>query len=104
CSATKQLRSDIAARLIYSLRMSNTTFFTRRQALVAGACFCCVRALAQKSAVDTRAFVTEEVASGIHIRRGVDEDATAQNEDGIANIGFIVGRDAVAVIDPGGSL
>jgi quinoprotein relay system zinc metallohydrolase 2 len=47
---------------------------------------------------------TEEVAPGIHIRRGVDEDATAQNEDGIANIGFIVGRDAVAVIDPGGSL
>jgi quinoprotein relay system zinc metallohydrolase 2 len=49
-------------------------------------------------------FVTEEVAQGIHIRRGVDEDVTAQNEDGIANIGFIVGRDAVAVIDPGGSL
>jgi quinoprotein relay system zinc metallohydrolase 2 len=51
-----------------------------------------------------RAFVTDEVASGIHFRRGVDEDVTAQNEDGIANIGFIVGRDAVAVIDPGGSL
>jgi quinoprotein relay system zinc metallohydrolase 2 len=51
-----------------------------------------------------RAFVTDEVAPGIHFRRGVDEDVTAQNEDAIANIGFIVGRDAVAVIDPGGSL
>ncbi len=51
-----------------------------------------------------RAFVTDEVAPGIHFRRGVDEDLTAQNGDGIANIGFIVGRDAVAVIDPGGSL
>jgi quinoprotein relay system zinc metallohydrolase 2 len=50
------------------------------------------------------AFITDEVAPGIHIRRGVDEDATAQNEDGIANIGFIVGREAVAVMDPGGSL
>jgi quinoprotein relay system zinc metallohydrolase 2 len=46
----------------------------------------------------------EEVASGIHIRRGIDEDVTARNEDGIANIGFIVGRDSVAVIDPGGSM
>ncbi len=51
-----------------------------------------------------RAFVTDEVAPGIHVRRGVDEDVTAQNEDAIANIGFIIGRDAVAVIDPGGSL
>jgi quinoprotein relay system zinc metallohydrolase 2 len=49
-------------------------------------------------------FVTDEVAPGIHIRRGVDEDATAQNDDAIANIGFIIGRDAVAVMDPGGSL
>jgi quinoprotein relay system zinc metallohydrolase 2 len=80
------------------------TRLTRRQALLAGACFCSVGAFAQKGASDARAFVTEEVAPGIHIRRGVDEDVTAQNEDAIANIGFIVGRDAVAVIDPGGSL
>jgi quinoprotein relay system zinc metallohydrolase 2 len=77
---------------------------TRRQALVAGACFCCVRASAQSATHGVRALATDEVAPGIHIRRGVDEDATAQNEDAIANIGFIIGRDAVAVIDPGGSL
>ena len=71
---------------------------TRRQALLAGACFCCVGAATQNP------FVTHEVAPGIHIRRGVDEDATKQNDNAIANIGFIVGRDAVAVIDPGGSL
>jgi quinoprotein relay system zinc metallohydrolase 2 len=59
---------------------------------------------ARKSTDEARAFITEEVAQGIHVRRGVDEDVTAQNEDAIANIGFIVGRDAVAVIDPGGSL
>jgi quinoprotein relay system zinc metallohydrolase 2 len=53
---------------------------------------------------DTRALVMHEVAPGIYIRRGVDEDVTAQNDDGIANIGFIVGREAVAVFDPGGSL
>src|SRR6202043_708159 len=47
---------------------------------------------------------THEVAAGIHIRRGVDEDITAQNGDAIANIGFVIGRDAVAVTDAGGSL
>ena len=46
----------------------------------------------------------QEIAPGILVRRGVDEDATAANDDAIANIGFVVGRDAVAVIDPGGSL
>ncbi len=47
---------------------------------------------------------TDEVAPGIHFRRGADEETTAANEGGIANIGFIVGREAVAVMDPGGSL
>lgn len=45
-----------------------------------------------------------EIARGIHIRRGADEIASVQNQDAIANVGFIVGRDAVAVLDSGGSL
>ena len=45
-----------------------------------------------------------EVAPGIWVRQGVHEEATVANQDGIANIGFIIGRDAVAVLDPGGSL
>jgi len=48
-------------------------------------------------------FAMTEVAPGIHVRQGVHEDATVANQDGIANIGFIVGDAAVAVIDPGGS-
>ena len=45
-----------------------------------------------------------EVAPGLHVRQGVTEDATRANGDAIANIAFVVGRDRVAVFDPGGSL
>ena len=38
------------------------------------------------------------------MRRGVDEDVSAANDDAIANIGFVIGREAVAVTDSGGSL
>ena len=86
------------------MHVATATFLTRRDALVGAACFFSVRAGAQKRVAEARAFTTEEVASGIYVRRGVDEDVTTRNEDGIANIGFIVGRDAVAVMDPGGSL
>jgi len=68
----------------------------RREAIIAGAC-------ATVFSGQTRA-ETKEIAPGIHFRRGVGEDATATNNDAIANIGFIVGREAVCVMDPGGSL
>ncbi len=45
-----------------------------------------------------------EVAPGIFVLPGLDEDASADNLDALANTGFVVGREAVAVIDPGGSL
>jgi quinoprotein relay system zinc metallohydrolase 2 len=78
--------------------MTVNTFITRRDVLVGiGACWAC--GLASGAALET-----ERVAPGIYFRRGVDEDATPANDGGIANIGFIVGRDAVAVMDPGGSL
>ena len=86
------------------MRVVTQTSLTRRRMLLSGACLFCARAFAQKRTEEVRALVTDEVAPGIHVRRGVDEDATTKNEDGIANIGFVVGHDAVAVIDPGGSL
>lgn len=51
-----------------------------------------------------RADTVQEVAPGVFVRVGVTQDATADNQDAIANIGFIVGQQSVAVIDPGGSL
>lgn len=45
-----------------------------------------------------------EVAPGIFVFHGAHEEATAGNLGGIANLGFVVGAEAVAVIDTGGSL
>jgi len=61
-------------------------------------------ALRPFSVLAAPAFAMTEVAPGSFVRPGVHEEATVANQDGIANIGFIIGGSAVAVIDPGGSL
>lgn len=75
---------------------------TRREILLGGFCLCCLPGRIRAS--EAGPFAMEEIADGIHIRRGLDEDATQTNENAIANIGFIAGRDSVLVTDPGGSL
>jgi quinoprotein relay system zinc metallohydrolase 2 len=72
----------------------------RRQIILGGVCACCLplRARAASSAT------LHEIAPGIHVRRGVDEEASPGNADAIANAGFIIGGESVLVFDPGGSL
>ena len=45
-----------------------------------------------------------EIAPGVYGREGLQQDASAENRGHIANLGFIVGNTAVAVVDTGGSL
>ncbi|KAB1074010.1 quinoprotein relay system zinc metallohydrolase 2 [Methylobacterium planeticum] len=73
---------------------------SRREALFGGLCLCCLPA---------RGFAAEplrlkEVGPGIFVRRGPHEEATPENGDAIANIGFVIGRDGVLVTETGGSL
>ena len=78
--------------------------FSRREAarLAAGGFF--AAAASRLPALATAAPEVTEVAPGLFVRVGVHEMATAANKNAICNIGFVVGRESVAVIDPGGSL
>src|SRR5262245_6286717 len=93
------------------MKCTETKLLTRREAVLGllGAAVG-VRAIRAGAAGTPRAASVAqrspftEVARGLFIRSGIDEDASASNGGAIANIGFIVGTDCVATMDAGGSL
>lgn len=79
------------------------TTLTRRHVLAAG-----LGAIVAPHALTLRAEAAAalgvvEIASGVFVHKGVHEDFTPANAGDISNPGFVIGTDAVAVIDTGGS-
>lgn len=54
-------------------------------------------------AAERPALAVSEVAPGVFVHEGRQELATSENAGDEANIGFVIGEEAVAVIDAGGS-
>jgi quinoprotein relay system zinc metallohydrolase 2 len=94
-----------STRILHRLG-SDEPSLSRRRAFLGALCTCYLapRSLNVFAADERTSASFVEVAAGIFFRRGVDEDASSANDGAIANIGFVIGRDAVAVFDPGGSL
>lgn len=63
---------------------------------------CCLPRVAL--AADRLAFNMREIANGVFTFQGVNELMTPVNQGAIANVGLVVGNDAAAVIDSGGSM
>ena len=70
---------------------------------VGAALLCCLPALrAQAALLRDRPLAIAEVAPGVFVSQGVHAEAAPDNLGAIANIGFIIGAERVAVIDSGG--
>ncbi|MDP4023992.1 quinoprotein relay system zinc metallohydrolase 2 [Methylobacterium sp. NEAU 140] len=87
-----------------AVRPGTSTGLSRRHALFGGLCLCCLGTASLSAGAYAEAFTLDEVGPGVFVRKGLIADATPENADAIANIGFIVGRSGVLVTESGGSL
>ncbi|UXN67631.1 quinoprotein relay system zinc metallohydrolase 2 (plasmid) [Phyllobacterium sp. A18/5-2] len=81
---------------------------TRRSVLKTGAFFACCgmspMRFARSQSAHSAVLPVTEIAGGVFAFAGLPEMMNAKNKGEICNVGFVVGTDAVAVIDSGGSV
>jgi quinoprotein relay system zinc metallohydrolase 2 len=71
---------------------------------LAGALLLAALPLTAGARAQDAALTVSEIAPGVYVRAGLIEDIAPENAGRIANLGFVVGADAVAVIDTGASM
>src|SRR5690606_21108364 len=97
---TERLSQGNALPPLSRRQMASPSLLSRRSLLLAGFCLCCV----PRKGLTAEEAGLEVISSGVFIRQGHQAEASPDNHNGIANIGFIIGGDTVLVTDPGGSL
>jgi len=94
-----------ALRELSGFRGAPRPLSRRELCCATAALLCCLPALrAQAEALRHRPLALTEIAPGIHVSHGAYAEAAPDNQGAIANVGFVVGTERVAVIDSGGCL
>ena len=76
----------------------------RPRRALAGLIVLALAATSAGAAEQTTPLPVTEVAPGVHVHIGAVAVMTSENEGATANVGFVIGSEAVAVIDTGGSV